>query len=535
MKKLIDTLSRLWFPLLMLLFLLILSFQVVFGQTNEINEAKRLSEVDQNKKAIEKLNTALKTYPSEAKLWYYLGTIQLKTGDRDQAKQSFDKGIALNEKEAINYAGRGYISMLENNAQKAEIDFNKALSLSKSKNVDVLKAVATGYLKDPKLAGKAVALLEKAKSAGDQDMETLILLGDAYLAQNNGGKAVTSYEYAASLDAKSAKPDYSIGLVYLRSRNFKAAEESFTKAIRIDPAYTLAYKELGELYYQMKEGEKAVKAYEKYLSLTDNPGDGNLRYAFFLFMARNFEKANDTFEALLKNKNVSPVTLRYYAFSLYETGAYAESAEIFEQYFSKLTEKDIEAADYNYYGRLLLKQNKDSLATLALQKSLTLDNNQPEILQLQGEAYYKIKNFTAAIDAYEKLSKLRSKPVSQDLYTLGRAYYFNSQYNEADTVFQKLIELHPNMSVGYLWEARTKSNLDPESDKGLAKPFYEALIEKALATPDKSKNDLIEAYSYLGYYHFLKEEFTTSKSYWNKVLAIDPNDVKAKEALKALQ
>lgn len=534
MKKLIDILSRLWFPLLMLFFLLILTIQVVFGQTNEINEAKLLSEVDQNKKALDVLNAALKTYPSEAKLWYHLGNVQLKTGNRDLAKQSFDKGISLNEKEAINYAGRGHISMLENNVQKAELDFNKALSLSKSKDLDVLKAVATGYLNDPKLADKAVALLEKVKSA-DQDMETLILLGDAYLAQNNGGKAVTSYEHAAALDAKSARPHYSIGLVYLRSRNFKAAEESFTKAINFDPAYTSAYKELGELYYQMKEGEKAVKAYEKYLSLTDNPGEGNLRYAFFLFMAKNFEKANDTFEALIKSKNVSPVTLRYYAFSLYETGAYAEGAEIFEQYFSKIGEKDIEATDYNYYGRLLLKQNKDSLATLALQKSLTLDNNQPEILQLQGEAYYKTKNYAGAIDAYEKLSTLRNKPVSQDLYTLGRAYYFNNQYDKADTIFQKLIELHPNMSVGYLWEARTKSNLDPESDKGLAKPFYEALIEKALTTPEKSKNDLLEAYSYLGYYHFLKEEFTTSKSYWNKVLAIDPNDVKAKEAIKALQ
>ena len=90
------------------------------------------------------------------------------------------------------------------------------------------------------------------------------------------------------------------------------------------------------------------------------------------------------------------------------------------------------------------------------------------------------------------------------------------------------------MTVGYLWEARAKSNLDPESENGLAKPYYEKLIEKATANPEKNKNDLVEAYSYLGYYHFLKQENQLSKSYWQKVIALSPDDAKAKEALRAL-
>ena len=39
----------------------------------------------------------------------------------------------------------------------------------------------------------------------------------------------------------------------------------------------------------------------------------------------------------------------------------------------------------------------------------------------------------------------------------------------------------------------------------------------ALATPEKNKKDLVEAYSYLGYYHFIKHEFEISKKYWNNV------------------
>ncbi|HEX6227053.1 MAG TPA: hypothetical protein VFZ52_21690, partial [Chryseolinea sp.] len=137
------------------------------------------------------------------------------------------------------------------------------------------------------------------------------------------------------------------------------------------------------------------------------------------------------------------------------------------------------------------------------------------------------------IDVYKELMVIRPKTPSQDYYTLGRALYFNNQFVEADSIFSKLIELQPNMTVGYLWEARTKSNLDPESVNGLAKPYYEKLIEKASINPEKSRSDLVEAYSYLGYYHLLKEQPVVSKSYWKKVLELNPDDAKAKEALKA--
>jgi hypothetical protein len=90
------------------------------------------------------------------------------------------------------------------------------------------------------------------------------------------------------------------------------------------------------------------------------------------------------------------------------------------------------------------------------------------------------------------------------------------------------------MTVGYLWEARTQSNLDPESEKGLAQPYYTKLIEMALKAPEKNKGDLVEAYSYLGYYHLLKQELVASKSYWKKVLELNPEDARAKEALKAI-
>ena len=533
MKKILfDTYGRSRLVLTLVCFLF-LPAVLASGQSEEIKKSIYLIEVDQTAEGIALLNKTIKAHPSASVLQYHLGKAQLKNGQRDLAAASFDKGISLEGNEPLNYVGRGHLSILEDNVQKAQLDFDKSLGMTKSKNIAVLNAIAEAYLSDSRNADKAIDLLTKSKSLDDQNPETFVLLGDAFLTQNNGGLAISNYEKASALNPKIAKPFYKTGLVYLRSRNFDGAQEAFNKAIQIDPGYTLAYKELGELHYQRKDGANAVKAYQKYLSLTDKPEKGKLQLAFFLVMAKDFSRANELFGSLAQKADVSPTTLRFYALSLFEDGKFEQSRDIFDRYLS-VANGTADANDHLIYAKVLLKQNEDSLAVDQLKKSLALKHDQPDVLRMLAETLYKTKKFPGSIQAYTTLRGLTSKPTSQDVYTLGRAYYFSNQYEGADSAFQQLISMQPNMTLGYLWEARTKSNLDPESEKGLAQPYYSKLIEMAQATPEKNKDDLVEAYSYLGYYHLLKQELVASKSYWKKVLELNPEDVRAKEALKAI-
>jgi tetratricopeptide (TPR) repeat protein len=154
---------------------------------------------------------------------------------------------------------------------------------------------------------------------------------------------------------------------------------------------------------------------------------------------------------------------------------------------------------------------------------------------LKAETLFKDKRFPEAIAAYNDLISGRQKATSQDLYSLGRAQYYVESFHDADSTFKKLIDLQPAMSVGYLWAARTNSNLDPESVNGLALPFYEKVVSIGQATPDKSKAELKEAYSYMGYYYIVKKQASLSKASWEKVLAIDPNDERAKEGMKVVR
>ncbi len=80
--------------------------------------------------------------------------------------------------------------------------------------------------------------------------------------------------------------------------------------------------------------------------------------------------------------------------------------------------------------------------------------------------------------------------------------------------------------------------MDPESEQGLAKPYYEKTIEVILAKPEQDDSDkkvLVEAYSYLSYYYYLQydkskkaEDKANVKSYAEKVLQIDPENANGK-------
>ncbi len=541
MKKNIVFSNNIKFTVLLFL-ISVLTLTVTIAQDpsvlqTQIQKSLRFIEADQPTKAVESLNALIQANATDASLLYYLGYAQIKKGELDQALASFEKGIQLNDKEPLNYAGKGHIRVIQNNPVDSKQSFDKALALTKSKNATVLNAVAEGYLSNKQYSNEALQLLLKSKSINSKNPETFILLGDAYVQQNNGngGPAVTSYENAARLDPKIAKPYYKIGLVYARSKNIVASVEAFNKAVSIDSNYALAYKELGETYYTDKKGNEAVKAQEKYLKITENPEPGRRQLAFYYFMAKDYAKAYELFKPLVQSPDVSPITLRFYGVSATEVGDFEQSRLAFQHYFTKAKPEDIQASDYASFGKALIKMKEDSLAIDAFRKSLALDSTQVEVLQLQGETLIKKKKYVEAIPVLKRLMLLRAKPLSADYYAIGRAYYYNQQFVEADSAFTHLAELQPTMTVGHLWLARVKANEDPESIKGLAKPHFDKVIEIASATPEKNKNDLIEAYRYLGYYYYIKKDNATSISYWQKVLALVPNDAQAIEAIDILK
>ena len=531
------TRKKTWNVLYVTLCLLVCFSSNTFGQSPEVRKAFRHIDIEQPSKGMAALEQLVKANPENASYLYYLGLGQLRTGAKDKALASFEKGISLDEKSALNYAGKGHVKLLDKNAAEAKTNLDKALSISRSKDANVLRAVAEAYLNDTKYLLDAINLLNKARSINSTDPEIHVLLGDAYLLQNTqqGGEAVNSYERGAKADPKNGKPHHKVGRIFQRARNNDLAIENFNKAITSDPEYAPAYKDLGEIYYTAGQADKAVAAYEKYLAITETPGQAKFQYAFFLLLAKKYDKANEIFKEITTSQNVDPIALRYYAYSLTIQEKTEEARKIFEQYFQRAKPEQIVGSDYAYYGKILLKAGQDSLASENLAKAVAMDSTQIEAAQLNAESLFKAKRFDKAIDAYKTLIGLRKTPLITEIFNLGRAYFIEKDYTKADSIFTLVAEKAPQQTVGYLWAGKARRYIDSTGVQGLANPMYELVIEKGSSNPEKYKKDLIEAYEYLAsYYVNIKPDLPKAKSYFQKILELDPSHAQAKEALKVI-
>jgi Tfp pilus assembly protein PilF len=318
------------------------------------------------------------------------------------------------------------------------------------------------------------------------------------------------------------------------------------RAVTVDPEFAPAWLELAQAAYLQKQSKKAVEAMEKYLAITETPGEAKYQYAFFLFLDKNYEKANAIFKEVLSDRNASPTALKFYAFSLIEQKKLDEAQKILEQYFQKADPKDIKPGDYASYGKLLLELKQDSLANEAFVKGIALDTakQEMEIRELHAKTLYQRKKFTEAADAYTDLIEVKKtmemRPSAYDLFYQGHSYYLDEQHLKADSAFTELSEVQPNSTLGYLYAAKARAQYDSTGSSGVAVPMYEKFVELALEDPEKNKKELIDAYDYLGQYALHKstnqsEGLAKATEYFQKILKLDPNNERAKEFMDAVK
>jgi tetratricopeptide (TPR) repeat protein len=208
------------------------------------------------------------------------------------------------------------------------------------------------------------------------------------------------------------------------------------------------------------------------------------------------------------------------------------------KFFSKAkTDFKIIPLDYEYHAKLLSKNGKDSLAILDYKKALEL---QPDKIELNGDIaneFIKMKKYPEAIAAYkDKIAK--TKPTINDYFGLTRAYYQSKDFINADSSAYKMINVDTNQVYGYLYRAKSNSQLDPKNEKWLAKPFYEKYIAKATTTPadvEKNKKDLVDAYNYIGVYYINHKDNCAAKAQFLKVQGLDPTNANAKKFLDSAE
>jgi tetratricopeptide (TPR) repeat protein len=181
------------------------------------------------------------------------------------------------------------------------------------------------------------------------------------------------------------------------------------------------------------------------------------------------------------------------------------------------------------------------------------DSTKVEALADVAKSFYEAKNYPKAVATYDLVNKLNPKGKGSlyNYYYHGLAAYFSyagpyaAKQNpskdilvKADSSFATLAKLSPTTYDAYLWRARVNYFKDSETaPKGIFVPYYQQFIDSAEAHVDKQtpavKKNMVEAYNSVAGFTSTTDK-QKAKLYWDKALAIDPQNATALAGIKSL-
>lgn len=504
----------------------------------------------------------LKTDPENAAALFGLGEYYYNTGKIDSAKICYQKGLDANSSFAGNYAGLGNISLLSDPAQ-AELYYKDAIKKSK-KDASAIVSIANAYYgQTPKKLDDAKRYVDLALGVDSKNASAYFLNGLIELDKNNTSVASLQFEQAIYFDPNLFEAYFYESGIMVGVHNYAQAVEYINKIIAINPNYWLAYKKLGELYYSNQKYLEAVKNFAIYFRNVKTDPDIT-HYAYSLFFNKQYKEAYEMIDKLVQQNPNDYILLRLLGYISYETKDLVKGKSIMEKYFTLVPADKIMTDDYSYYGKMLSASGNDSLAIVNYLLALEKDSTQYTIYDELAKSSNKLKKYEEGLQYSSKYLKKKPNLSSADYFQLGKAYYSTANslkvkpdtlkvnvvdtlklktdsvkelkyYIEADSLFAKVEVNSPNSYLGTFWRARVNSAIDSETTLGLAKPFYEKALEILIKDPVKYKKEISEIYAYLGFYYYVKEDKPTSIDYWKKLLELDPENLKAQEAIKSLE
>jgi tetratricopeptide (TPR) repeat protein len=207
-----------------------------------------------------------------------------------------------------------------------------------------------------------------------------------------------------------------------------------------------------------------------------------------------------------------------------------------DQYFKMIPEKYTLAEDFENYARILEKLHEDSLAIGYFRNAIAKDKAKAGLISDIALNYIRQKKYPEAIAEYKVI--VAQKPNSlRNQYDLGKAYYFNKEYEPALACFNEMKKIEPEVHLGYLWAGNAIAKTeDQENPEGKAKEDFQKVTELLikLNQTERYKKDYITANSYLAAFYYLTGSYDEAKKNCEAVLALDENHEQCKAIMDFL-
>jgi tetratricopeptide (TPR) repeat protein len=414
--------------------------------------------------------------------------------------------------------------------------------------------------KDPdKLAALGTACLKKGDIAGAEryydlcyhqkriTTSMICLAGDIALAKNDEQQADYHYGRAIYFDPRDPLGYWHYADMHKKKEPALAVAK--LKQLRLYRDDCRVEHKIAEVWYAGNKVKEAAAAYDS-IPIDSLNRDELVSYAMSTYLLQAYQKSADI---ALHGRSVSPrdlvfnrlVMYNYTDLKLYDKALEA-SVELFEHSERKAEadsvadreKKTFTYLDYIYYGYVLNGNGRYEEGIAQFNHALELNGDRTDVILAISKAYENVGDYPKAVEHYklymEKLPE--EERTAYVVYELGRLYYAQGTSTQeskelttekrdalklADQTFEEVDRMRPDSYLGVYWRARTNVALDPDTKRGLAKPYYQKVIEM---TEKTGGSQLTEAYKYMAYYYYVKKDQQNTLKYADKILDIDPTD-----------
>jgi len=208
-------------------------------------DAVMLAEIDENEKAIEKLNSAAELNKRFSLAYSLLGEIYQEINDYEKSADSYEKATELNPWSFRDYFNLGRVYQVMKKFTQAVKAYARACELE-PEHLDAHINTAKCYY-EIKDYNSALIYGERAEQIDPNVSEVQKALGDIYKSQENYDRAVRSYERVLEMSGNGNIYQY-LGYCYLRVGDSDKAIESYSRAIEVNDNDWEAHRALGVAY-----------------------------------------------------------------------------------------------------------------------------------------------------------------------------------------------------------------------------------------------------------------------------------------------
>ena len=443
----------------------------------------------------------------------------------------------------------GIMKLIQTKPKQAVEEAQKAIQKDK-KNIALIMGIGDVYIRGAKFdeAEDLSDYLSSIIKEGDKNRSKVYMLrGDILAAQKQTAEACALYDRAIFLNPGDADAYNRYAETFIKDKP-ELAIGKLKELVEHRPDMKNAVnKRIGHLYYMTNDFDGAANAYDEVEESAMEDKD-IIEHAMSNFFNRSFDRSLAAAEVGHKKNPRKAEFNRLIMYNNTDLKNYTEALAAADNLFHKSDSAKFSFLDYTYYGYALMGVQDYQNAVAQFNKALAMNEARSDVMAQLSAAYEEMGDFDKALELYNKfMNSLEPEQRTLEVtFRLGRLYYTHAS-NEgisaaekrrtlasADSVFAVVAQLAPTSHMGNFWRARTNSMLDPESEQGLAKPYYEAVADllEEKNDPARYSSTLMECYRYLGYYYFLKKNKTNSAYYWEQVLKLDPENAIAKRALE---